>query len=71
VIWIGKTFRGDVVTHRRIRFTHATTSWLDGLEGLSRLIIPLLMYDLRSRFNGELPFGIGVKWPVLMRTMLG
>ena len=44
-----------------MRFTHATTSWLDGLEGLSRFITPELMYDLRSRLRGVQPLGIGVK----------
>jgi hypothetical protein len=29
--------------HLKIRFTHATTSWLEGLEGLSRLITPELI----------------------------
>lgn len=38
-----------------IRLIHATTSWLLGLLGLSRLITPLLMYVLRSRFNGVQP----------------
>jgi hypothetical protein len=52
-----------------MRFTQATTSWLEGLDGLSRLITPELMYDLISRFRGEEPFGMGVKWPV--RTMTG
>lgn len=30
-------------SYRSMRFTHATTSWLDGLDGLSRLITPLEM----------------------------
>ena len=48
--------------------THDTTSWLDGLEGLSRLITPELMYDFRSRLSGVLPFGMGVKCPVRTST---
>ncbi len=44
-----------------MRFTHATTSWLEGLEGLSRLMTPELMKDLRSRLSGVHPTGIGVK----------
>jgi hypothetical protein len=44
-----------------MRFTQATTSWLDGFEGLSRLITPEEMYCLRSRLRGVQPQGIGVK----------
>ena len=51
-----------------MRLTHDTTSWLDGFDGLSRLITPELMYDLISRFRGEQPLGIGVKWPVRTST---
>lgn len=51
-----------------MRLTQATTSWEDGLEGLSRLMTPELMYDLRSRFRGEHPLGMGVKCPVRTRT---
>lgn len=57
-----------MMTHRRMRLTQATTSWLEGFEGLSRLMTPELMYDLRSRFSGEEPLGIGVKWPVRTST---
>jgi hypothetical protein len=52
-----------------MRFTHATTSWLDGFDGLSRLMTPELMYDLMSRVSGLEPAsGMGVKWPVRTRT---
>jgi len=46
--------------HLSMRFTHDTTSWLDGLDGLSRLMTPELIYDLRSRDNGVHPCGMGV-----------
>ena len=51
---------GIAFAHRNILLIHATTSWLDGLDGLSRLITPLLIYDFRSRFRGSAPAGIGV-----------
>ena len=50
-------------TYRRMRFSQATTSCDEGLDGLSRLITPLEMYDLMSRLKGDEPLGIGVKWP--------
>ena len=52
-----------------MRLTHATTSWLEGLEGLSRLMTPELMYDLRSRFKGVQPTGMGVKCPVRTKSL--
>jgi hypothetical protein len=53
-----------------MRFTHATTSWLDGFDGLSRLMTPELMYDLMSRVSGLEPAsGMGVKWPVRTRSL--
>lgn len=58
-----------VFSTRNIRFTHATTSWLEGLEGLSRLMTPEEMYDFKSRFKGVQPHGMGVKCPVLTRTI--
>lgn len=51
-----------------MRFTQATTSWLEGLEGLSRFMTPELMYDLRSRLSGAHPFGMGVKCAVRTST---
>jgi hypothetical protein len=56
-------------TYLSMRLTHATTSWEDGLEGLSRLITPEEMYDFRSLLSGVQPFGIGVKCPVRTRTV--
>lgn len=54
----------------KIFFTQATTSWEEGLAGLSRLMHPYLsfilqinsyeIYSLIGRFKGELPTGIGV-----------
>jgi hypothetical protein len=38
-----------------MRLTHAVTSWLDGPEGLSKLIIPNLMYSLMGRSSGLCP----------------
>jgi len=38
----------------------ATTSWEDGLEGLSRLITPYLRYSVRGLDNGVVLYGIGV-----------
>lgn len=52
----------------KIRFTQATTSWLEGLDGLSRFMTPELMYDFKSRLSGAQPLGIGVKCPVLTST---
>jgi hypothetical protein len=51
-----------------MRLTHDTTSWLDGFEGLSRLMTPELMYDLMSRDKGVHPVGMGVKCGVRTRT---
>src|SRR5438874_4893787 len=50
-----------VFSTRSIRLTHATTSWLEGFEGLSRLISPDEIYDFRSRARGAQPEGMGVK----------
>lgn len=38
-----------------MRLTHAVTSWLDGPEGLSRLIIPNFMCSLMGRSSGLCP----------------
>ena len=46
--------------YRRMRLIHATTSWLDGLDGLSRLMTPELMYAARSRLWGAHPCTSGV-----------
>jgi len=44
----------------RIFLIHATTSCEDGLDGLSKFIIPYLRYSSKGRFKGVLPAGIGV-----------
>jgi hypothetical protein len=66
VLWLAVQGGGNV--YLSMRFTHATTSWLDGFDGLSRLITPEEMYDLISRFNGVHPTGMGVKCAVRTRT---
>lgn len=48
-------------SYRSMRLSQATTSWLLGLDGLSRLMTPLEMYDLMSRLRGLHPAGMGVK----------
>lgn len=58
-----------LLSYRNIRLIHDTTSWLDGFEGLSRLITPELMYCWRGRFKGVHPAGMGVKCPVLTSTV--
>ena len=61
-----------VLSTRRMRFSQATTSWDEGLEGLSRLITPdlryhqfiysivshnaYLIYVWRSRLRGLTPY---------------
>ena len=54
-----------VFSTRNMRFGHAT-SWLEGFEGLSRLITPYCMCSLIGLFSGEFPQGIGVWYPVLV-----
>lgn len=50
----------DCHAYRSMRLIQDTTSWLDGFEGLSRLMTPELMYDLMSRARGAHPWGMGV-----------
>ena len=45
---------------RNKRLIHATTSWDDGLTGLSKLIQPVLTYSSMERLSGDEPFGNGV-----------
>lgn len=52
-----------------ILLTHATTSWDDGFEGLSRFITPYLRYSVSDRFSGALPFAIGVQCPSLISIL--
>ena len=54
------TFRCNSVPYRSMRLIHDTTSWEEGFEGLSRLMTPDEMYDLRSRARGAHPCGMGV-----------
>eukprot|EP00967_Tisochrysis_lutea_P130584 scaffold226096_cov33-Tisochrysis_lutea.AAC.3 len=49
-----------VFSVRRMRRIHATTSWLEGLAGLSRLITPYLRYSRSGRLSGVAPLGMGV-----------
>ena len=49
-----------VFSTRRMRRIHATTSWEEGLAGLSRLMTPYLRNSAMGRFSGVCPFGIGV-----------
>ena len=49
-----------VFSTRKIRFNQATTSWDDGLAGLSKFITPYLRCSSRVLFSGEHPLGIGV-----------
>ncbi len=53
-----------VLSTRRIRLTHDTTSWDEGFDGLSRLMNPDRRYSRISRLYGEHPIGSGVKWKV-------
>jgi hypothetical protein len=48
------------VAYLSMRLIHDTTSWEEGFDGLSRLMTPELMYDLRSRARGAHPWGMGV-----------
>jgi hypothetical protein len=58
-----------ICSYLSMRLIHDTTSCEDGLEGLSRLITPELMYDFRSRDSGAHPLGMGVKWEVRTSTI--
>jgi hypothetical protein len=48
------------VAYLSMRLIHETTSCEEGFDGLSRLMTPELMYDLRSRARGAHPWGMGV-----------
>lgn len=50
----------NYIPYRSMRLIHDTTSWEEGFEGLSRLMTPDEMYDLRSRARGAHPCGMGV-----------
>ena len=54
------TPQSGCVAYRSMRLIHDTTSWEEGFEGLSRLMTPEEMYDLRSRARGAHPWGMGV-----------
>lgn len=54
------TLHCKCVPYRSMRLIHDTTSWEEGFEGLSRLMTPEEMYDLRSRARGAHPCGMGV-----------
>ena len=49
-----------VFSTRSIRRIHATTSWDDGLAGLSRLHTPYFRYSDRGLLSGVCPLGMGV-----------
>ena len=49
-----------VFSTRRMRLIHATTSWLLGLAGLSRLMTPYCRWSRSGRLSGEWPVGMGV-----------
>lgn len=49
-----------VFSTSKIFFTHDTTSWELGFEGLSKLIIPYFRYSLSGLFKGVEPAGMGV-----------
>src|SRR5712664_4713784 len=54
--------------NRRRRLTHATTSWLDGPEGLSRLIRPNRMCWSTVLFSGGQPKAGSVSSSILMSS---
>lgn len=49
-----------VLSTRKMRLIHETTSWEDGFAGLSRLMTPEEICSLSGLDRGDDPEGIGV-----------
>jgi hypothetical protein len=50
-----------VLSTLSILLIHATTSWEEGFDGLSRLMHPYLLSSSRGLLVGDHPLGRGVK----------